>query len=239
MGRNNYFRFKQFKVVQNHAAMKVGTDGVLLGAWVNTENASSILDVGTGTGLIALMLAQRTNAFITGIDIEEKAAMEAVTNILASPWSQRIRIINISLQNFLQSINNKFDLIVSNPPFFSNSQKSKIENLAIAKHNDFLPFDDLIFCCSKLLNDNGRFALIIPCQSYNEIQMLSQKANLTIIRKTLVKPTPMKKGHRLLIQLAKTEFIPIEMDVIHIHDDTKQDFSQEFKTLISPFYLHY
>jgi len=239
MGRNNYFRFKQFKVVQNHAAMKVGTDGVLLGAWVNTENTTSILDVGTGTGLIALMMAQRTNAFITGIDIEEKAAMEATNNTLASPWSHRIRIINISLQNFLQSNDNKYDLIVSNPPFFSNSQKSKIENLAIAKHNDFLPFDDLIYCCSKLLNENGRIALIIPFQSYEDIQMFIQKANLTIIRKTLVKPTPMKKGHRLLIELAKTNYTPIEMDVIHIHDNKKQEFSQEFKTLISPFYLHY
>ena len=118
---NNYFQFKQFRIEQEKSAMKVGTDGILLGAWVNISKVKSILDIGTGTGLIALMLAQRCDANITGIEIESSAAEEALENANNTPWKNRLTIQNISLQEFSTTSKNKFDLIVSNPPFFEKS----------------------------------------------------------------------------------------------------------------------
>ncbi len=116
---NNYFQFKQFKIVQQNSAMKVGTDGVLLGAWTNVENVTSVLDIGTGTGLIALMMAQRTESKIVGVEIDKAAAGEAIENVKNSHWGERISIKNSSFQDFLKSEENRFDLIISNPPFFT------------------------------------------------------------------------------------------------------------------------
>ena len=123
--------------------MKVGTDGILLGAWVNVANVKSVLDIGTGTGLIALMIVQRSRAKITAIEIDENAANEAVLNILNSPWKKCIEIYNISLQDFTKAANQKFDLIVSNPPFFNNSLKKKSDAENFARHTDSLSYAEL------------------------------------------------------------------------------------------------
>ena len=130
MGRNNYFQFKQFTIIQEKAAMKVGTDGVLLGAWTGVSGAKSILDIGAGTAVIALMMAQRTNAKITGIEIEKNAATEAAENAANSPLGQPHKnCADISFQEFTQNCTERFDLIVSNPPFYVNGRHSKNENL--------------------------------------------------------------------------------------------------------------
>ena len=118
---NDYFKFKQFTIHQDKCAMKVGTDGVLLGAWAECANAKGILDIGTGTGLIALMIAQRSNAKIDAVEIDETASKQAKENIKKSLWNDRIEILNISFQDFSKSTNEKYDLIVSNPPYFQNS----------------------------------------------------------------------------------------------------------------------
>ncbi|MDD2381516.1 MAG: methyltransferase, partial [Mariniphaga sp.] len=144
MGRNNYFQFKHFSIIQENAAFKVGTDAVLLGSWVNISTAKTILDIGTGTGIIALMMAQRSTARITGIEIEKNAAEEATGNVKNSPWNQRVNILNTSFQDFVKAHTGVFDLIVSNPPFFTNSQKSKCNLLALARHNDLLPHARLV-----------------------------------------------------------------------------------------------
>lgn len=239
MGRNKYFQFKEFKIIQEQAAMKVGTDGVMLGAWVNTGSAKQILDVGTGTGLIALMMAQRTNASITGIEIESKAAEEALTNSKNSPWHNRISIVNASLQSFAQAEPEKFDLIISNPPFFSNSQKSKCEMLAMAKHNHMLPPADLIDCSVRLLNPGGRLAIILPCDSVTVIKQLAAKAQLHLLRETEVKPNSIKKPHRLLMEFGKTAHQPVEKDSVLIHNDDGYGFTNQYKSLTQMFYLNF
>ena len=133
MGNDN-FRFKQFTVFHNKCAMKVGTDGVLLGAWANLEDCESILDIGTGTGIIALMAAQRSNAEIEAIDIEKNACLQATENIENSPWPTRINVHNESLQLFAEKTEKKYSHIISNPPFFCNSLLSDDKNRQLARH---------------------------------------------------------------------------------------------------------
>ena len=219
--------------------MKVGTDGVLLGAWADVTSAKSILDIGTGTGLIALMMAQRSDAFVTGIEIEKKATEEAAQNILNSSWSHRVRIINISLQDFERMNPGSYDLIVSNPPFFENSQKSKCEMLAMAKHNHLLPLSDLIGCSARLLNPMGKLAFILPPESINTLKNLAKNENLYLIRETEVKPNNLKKPHRYLIEFCKTNSRNVEKDIIRIHNDDGLDYTCQYKELTRPFYLNF
>ena len=238
MGRNNYFQFKQFKIIQEKAAMKVGTDGVLLGSWVNVSGAKSILDVGTGTGVIALMLAQRSEAQITGIEIEKMAAEEAAENAFRSPWDSRISIKNMSFQQFTVNTNQTFNLIVSNPPFFINNQKSKNSNLAIAKHNDLLPFSEMLSGSLKLLAENGRLALILPVEPAKIFIELAQKHRLFLNRLTRVKPNSKKEVHRYLMEFSKIE-TELETDELTIHKDDGSDFTSRYKNLTREFYLNF
>jgi tRNA1Val (adenine37-N6)-methyltransferase len=239
MGRNNYFQFKKFRIIQEQAAMKVGTDGVLLGAWADTSSAKTILDVGTGTGLIALMMAQRSDALITGIEIESMASAEALRNAFNSPWKERIILINSSLQEFVKREHQLFDLIVSNPPFFINSQKSKYELQAIARHNHLLPLSDFITCCLLLLNPQGKVSVILPVDSAEILIRLAENNNLFLYRKTEVKPKPAGKSHRYLLEFSKTRGEEVHTDVLAIHNDDGSNFTEEYKNLTREFYLNF
>ncbi len=239
MGRNNYFQFKEFKIIQEQAAMKVGTDGVLLGAWVNVGPAKTILDIGTGTGLIALMMAQRSDALITGIEIESKAAEEASGNVYNSPWKERVTILNSSFQEFVKTNSGSFDLIISNPPFFSNSQKSKCEMLAMAKHNHLLPPADLTGSSARLLNPEGKLAIILPSDGVKIIKELAAKEQLHLIREAEVRPNNLKKPHRFLMEFGKSPVRAVESEVILIHNDDGYDFTNRYKELTRMFYLNF
>lgn len=238
MGRNSYFQFKQFKIIQEKAAMKVGTDGVLLGAWVDVQNEKNILDIGTGTGVMALMMAQRTTAKITGIEIEKNAAEEAAKNAKHSPWNNRVYIENISFQQFAKVTSKTFDLIISNPPFFINDQKSKDNNLAIAKHNDLLPLPDLITGSKKLLDEKGKLAVILPVIPAQRFIELANQNGLFLNRLTMVRPNSQKKVHRYLMEFSKNK-ITGETDKLAIHEDDSSDFTQKYKSLTSKFYLNF
>lgn len=238
MARNNYFQFKQFKVIQEKAAMKVGTDGVLLGAWANVSGANNILDVGTGTGLIVLMMAQRSDAQITGIEIETLAAEEAVENAKLSPWSHRISIENIAFQQFVRQNPINFDLIISNPPFYGNNQKSKNSNLAIAKHNDLLPFTDLIKGSILILGSTGRLAVILPAIPAEIFIKIASEQGLFLTRLTKVRPYQGKQIHRFLMEFGK---IPtdIQNDELTIHNEDGFNYTEEYKSLTREFYLNF
>ena len=218
--------------------MKVGTDGVLLGAWTGISGAKTILDIGTGTGVIALMLAQRSEAHITCIEIEKKATEEAVENVNCSLWSKRISIKNISFQQFEETTNEKFDLIVSNPPFFVNNKKSKDNNLAIAKHNDLLPFPEIIRGCIKLLEETGRLALILPVEPAKTFIALAEKSGLFLGRITKVRPNYRKEIHRYLMQFSKNK-TEIKTSELPIHEDYGSDFTPKYKNLTKEFYLNF
>ena len=176
MPHNTYFQFKQFKIIQEKAAMKVNTDGVLLAAWTNLEGVKTALDIGAGTGLISLMLAQVSDSIITGVEIEKNAAEEAVQNVQNSKWASRVSIINSSFQEFANVAESKFDLIITNPPFFTNSLKNAKPHLSMARHNHLLPFADIIAGAKQLLSETGKLSLILPFDQSIDFVGLASKS---------------------------------------------------------------
>jgi len=236
MGRNNYFQFKQFKIHQEKSAMKVNTDGVLLGAWTNLDGAKTVLDIGAGTGLISLMIAQRSAAIITGIEIEKNAAEEAALNVQNSKWNKRVSVQHISFQDFVATALNKFDIIVTNPPFFSNGVKNTNPHLSMARHNHLLPFEDIIDGAKNLLTENGRLSLILPADSALDFIEKARQENLFLNRLTEVKPFPDKEPNRWLMEFVKKQMI-VQKTQMSVFDDSRTNYSEEFKTLAHDFYL--
>lgn len=233
---NSWFRFKMFTINQDKCAMKVGTDSILLGAWVNCENANNVLDVGTGTGVLALQIAQRSKAKITGIEIDLNSANQAKENIEISPWHDRIRIIHTSLQEF-NSNGNKFDLIISNPPFFQNSLQAPDVSRTNARHNLSLNPDDFIVSTKLLLSDNGILALIWPLEEGERFILRANENNLYCHRKAYVKPNPVKKPHRILMEFVFNKCIT-QTEEIAIENGTRHQYTEEYKKLTKPFYLN-
>ena len=235
---NNYFQFKKFSIEQDKCAMKVGTDGVLLGAWVNVNNVRRILDVGTGTGLIAIMLAQRSVAIIDAVEIEKVAAKQAKENILNCPWKNRINIYPISLQDFIKGDKDEYDLIVSNPPFFTNSYANTYSERKLARHDDMLNIDYLFSSSRELLSKKGRFAIIYPSAMLNAILGKAAICKLHLIRLTEVFPTPEKKSNRILAEFSFQEG-RIEKNNIIIEDHGRHKYSKEYVEMTKDFYMNF
>ncbi len=239
MPRNNYFQFKQFRIIQERSAMKVGMDGVLVGAWTNTSGAERLLDIGTGTGLIALMMAQKnSSAKIDAIEIDPDAFWEAKLNVENSAWKDRISVEFSSFQEFADRTNNTYDLIVSNPPFFTNGLKAPKENRSQARHSDSLPMEILISGAVRLLNKNGRIALVLPVESLSEIEYLAKKNQLFISRLCRVKPNPLKPDFRILIEISKTQKL-FQEETLLIEFEKHHDYTPQYQELTKDFYLKF
>ena len=209
------FHFKQFSIEHSQSTMKVGTDAVLLGAWMPLpENCENILEIGSGCGVIALMLAQRTKAKITGIEIDENSVKEAQKNAENSPWKNNVQFIHQNVQNFAQKTTQKFEVIVSNPPFFENSLKSPKPNNNISKHNVHLSFAALLDTVHILLSENGRFGLILPIEASEKIEKLATEKKLYVTKKMHVYPTPTKKANRMLLMFEREKNDCVEEKLI-------------------------
>ncbi|MDU1890045.1 MAG: methyltransferase [Dysgonomonas sp.] len=233
---NPFFRFKQFTVYHDKCAMKVGTDGVLLGIWANTEDARTCLDIGTGTGLISLMLAQKKNNLqIKSIDIDADAIIQAKENISASPFSKQIECKLISLQDYDKECIKKYDLIVSNPPFFNDSLKSPDHQRTLARHTDSLTIDELVKISAKLLSENGKLSLIYPAEYRDTIINIANKNQLSVAKITNVFPTPTASVKRILIELSK-KGVSMHEDNLVIEIE-RHVYSDEFRELAKDFYL--
>ena len=245
------FRFKQFEVWHDKCAMKVGTDGVLLGAWCPMEEVRGlqsvvrsqksevrILDVGTGSGLIALMLAQRcSEAQIDAIDIDPDAVAQAQDNFARSPWTERLHAHHVAFQDFRFQISNfKYDLIVSNPPYFVDSLKNPDQHRQAARHTDTLSYTDLLSCAAELLADDGTLALILPAESENTVLNLAQTAGLSPTRLTHVYSKPGKPMKRVLVAFKKGTGLSCETTDFFIESETSPR-SEEYKELTKDFYL--
>lgn len=218
--------------------MRIGTDAVLLGAWTNAEQAQKILDIGTGTGVIALMLAQRSEAEITGIEIEKNASLEAAENAQNSPWAKRVKIVHSSFQDFVKNTSENFDLIVSNPPFYINDMRPKNNNLAVARHSDRLPLYDLAKGAEKLLTANGKLALVLPVFSAQKFIRLAENYNLHLAALAEIKPNEKKETHRFLMEFSKTKK-QLKREIIAIRTATNDNFTEKYKNLTRDFYLNF
>jgi tRNA1Val (adenine37-N6)-methyltransferase len=217
--------------------MKVGTDGVLLGAWSEVANAGRVLDVGTGTGLIALMTAQRNpNAEIDAIDIDPDAAGQAKENAIRSPFGSQINCIHCSLQDFGKQTGKKYDIIVSNPPFFAHSVKSPQRGRVLARHAGNLPADDLIKTASSLLSGKGKISLIYPYECKAELMALAEENALFLSRITQVFSTPASLPKRILAEFSKCASPPPAEENLIIEEE-RHVYSDDFTALVKDFYL--
>ncbi|MET6991266.1 tRNA1(Val) (adenine(37)-N6)-methyltransferase [Sediminicola arcticus] len=231
------FQFKQFSVDQDQCAMKIGTDGVLLGAWSNiNKRPFAILDIGSGTGLIALMLAQRSDAeMIDAIEIDGNAYEQSVENFERSPWADRLYCYHAGLDEFVDELDEKYDLIVSNPPFYSEEMPSGNEARDIARQNSALPFDELLDGVSKLLEDEGIFSTIIPFKEEEAFIKMASSFNLFANRITRVKGNPTTETKRSLLEFSFSEN-SMDLGELTIEEE-RHHYTQEYTELTKEFYL--
>ena len=232
------FSFKQFSIQQDRCAMKIGTDGVLLGAWTPIENNPfSILDIGAGTGVIALMLAQRSNAEqIDALEIDEEAYEQSVDNFENSPWSDRLFCFHAGLDEFVEEPEDEYDLIVSNPPFYTDDYKSENEQRDLARFADAMPFEDLIEAAALLLSENGVFSVIIPFKEEESFLALAAAYELYPLKITRVKGTPTTEIKRSLLAFSRNENAIITPGELII-ETSRHQYTTEYIELTKDFYL--
>ncbi len=233
---NPYFHFKQFTIYHDKCAMKIGTDGVLLGAWTYVDTIKSALDVGTGTGIIAIMLAQRSSAVIDAVEIDEKACVQAVDNIAGCPWHHRVKLIHASFQEYAKTCNKTYDLIVTNPPYFNNLYRPAEKSRAIARHDDALPLHELVNYSAGILSETGIISVILPEISFPQYLGYLEKEKLHVQRILYLKPTPNKPVIRMLIEAGKAKVNRIEESMV-IETGEGHNYTDQYKQLTRDFYL--
>lgn len=231
------FKFKQFELAQDRCAMKVGTDGVLLGAWVSlSEETFSILDVGAGTGLIALMMAQRSHAeLIDALEIDEDAYEQCTENFEASPWGDRLFCYHASFQEFVSEIDESYDLVISNPPFYSEEPNSANPSRDMARFEDALPFEHLIIGAAHLLSAIGRLAVIIPFKEEERFTEIALQHDLYPNRICRVKGTPTSPIKRSLLEFSFENTTPEITELII--ETTRHNYTEAYVNLVKEFYL--
>lgn len=232
------FHFKEFSILQDQSAMKVGTDGVLLGAWTKIpQDTGSILDIGTGTGLIALQMAQRSEAeTIDALEIENKAFEQAVWNFENSSWADRLYCYHASLAEFKEEMEEQYDLIISNPPYFNDTFKELNQERALARHTYKLSYKELLASTDKLLSPAGSCAFIIPFKEESDFLSLASSKELYPFRMTRVRGTEQSDIKRSLLQLARhsTQVIPDEL----IIEKSRHVYTDDYISLVKDFYLN-
>ena len=232
------FTFKQFAIEQDRCAMKIGTDGVLLGAWAPIDNHPfSILDIGTGTGIIALMLAQRSAAQqIDALEIDEAAYEQATDNFENSPWNDRLFCFHAGLDEFIEEPEEEYDLIVSNPPFYSEDYKTENESRDLARFQDAMPFEQLLEAADLLLSELGIFTVIIPFKEEENFIALANEFELYPLKITRVKGTPTTEIKRSLLAFSRNETTDLPIDELVI-ETARHVYTQEYIGLTKDFYL--
>jgi tRNA1Val (adenine37-N6)-methyltransferase len=236
---NDFFEFKKFRILQDRCAMRVSTDAVLLGAWVAPNGSKSILDIGTGTGVIALMMAQKSEAAITAIDIDKESTEQARDNVADSCFSDRIRVEHCAFQDFVKMREEKFGLIITNPPYFIDSLKNSAGSRTLARHTDALSFDDLIAGVKKLLHEKGKFCLILPKTEASTFRHKAESSGLYLSKLLRVRTTNEKsseKRHIMQFEFKESEF---SESTLVIEADSHRHYTQEYKALTKDFYLHF
>lgn len=236
---NDVFEFKKFKIKQDKCAMKVSTDAVLLGAWVVPNGSKTILDIGTGTGVIALMLAQKSSATILAIDIDLESTEQAKINVADSIFHSQIEVIHSSFQDLVKTYDKKFDLIVTNPPYFIDSYKNPSERSTTARHTDSLSFEDLLNGVKKMLDEKGKFCLILPTNEAKIFRELAQSKGLYLSKLLRIRTRAEKeseKRHLMQFEFKETEF---SESTLVIEADSHRNYTQAYKDFTKEYYLHF
>ncbi len=233
---NSWFQFKQFHLTQEKSALKAGTDGVLLGAWCKVDGAGTILDVGTGTGLIALMTAQRSDAHIHAVEINESASADALLNFQQSPWSDRLKLFTSDFNDFSDVHLCQYDLVVCNPPFFNKSLRSNNTASSMARHDVTLTFRQLITGARQVLKDDGRLAVIIPAAAFDDFRETARLEGFYLSRKTSVIPKIGRPAKRMLLEFSVTACYPDRNEFAILIDGNR--YSDDFIALTREFYLN-
>jgi len=231
------FTFKQFQVNQDRCAMKIGTDGVLLGGWTPLiNNPYNVLDIGAGTGILSLMLAQRSNAEqIDAIEIDEDAYEQCFENFEASPWGDKLFCFHAGLDEFVDEPEDEYDLIISNPPFYTDDFKSDNASRDLARFEDALPFEELIEAAALLLSDNGIFSVIIPFKEEERFVSMCKELDLFPLKITRVKGTPTSEIKRSLLAFCRIEQTPLIDELII--EISRHNYTPEYIELTKEFYL--
>jgi tRNA1Val (adenine37-N6)-methyltransferase len=232
---NEKFRFRQFEVSHHRSTMKVGTDAVVLGAWLEVAGARRILEIGTGCGIIALMLAQKTLATIDAIDVDEASANEASENFASSPWNDRLHSFHISLNDFAPDKTGTYDLIVSNPPFFQNSMLPPTKGRQLARHNVELTFDTFLSSSSRLLSREGKLAVILPCSEEVKFIEIAGKEGLFLQSKLDIFPKPSKPKKRVILVFSSTKRENTIADSIILRNEDGH-YSDDYKRITKDFH---
>jgi tRNA1Val (adenine37-N6)-methyltransferase len=232
------FTFKNFEVLQDKCAMKVGTDSVLLGAWCPLDNKPhTVLDIGAGTGILSLMLAQRSDAYqIDAIEIDENAYEQCVSNFENSPWADRLFCFHAGLDEFVDEPEDEYDIIISNPPFYSEDYKTADAQRDLARFQEAMPFEDLVEAADLLLSENGIFAVIIPFKEEERFMDLCAEVELFPIKVTRVKGSPTTPIVRSLLAFKRYELSVLEADELVV-EITRHEYTDEYIELTKDFYL--
>lgn len=234
---NKPFQFKEFSVNQDQCAMKIGTDSVLLGAWTTLKNNPfSVLDIGAGTGVLSLMVAQRSRAQnIEAIEIDADAYEQCSENFENSSWSDRLFCYHASLLEFVEEVEDEFDLIVCNPPFYSEDYKTNNKARDLARFSDAMPFEHLIYAVANLLSVNGIFSVIIPFKEAENIVDLSSKIGLFLNRSLHIKGNPESDIKRSLLEFSFKENETETSELII--ENSRHQYTEDYINLTKDFYL--
>ena len=234
---NNYFNFKQFTIRQEKSSFKVGTDGVLLGASANISGVNRVLDIGTGSGLLAIMLAQRCDAEIVAIEPDHESYLEACINVSLCKWNSRIKVENTTLQQY-NPLNSRFDLIITNPPFFSGSLKNPDPRKSYTRHDDTLNTADILNCVSRLLNEEGQLQLILPYIEGNIFIAEAGKYGLYCNKILKIRPLPSAEIRRLILTFSRQR-IKVTEKFLTIEHGPRHEFTEDYKNLTKDYYLKF
>lgn len=219
--------------------MRVSTDAVLLGAWVIPNGSTRILDIGTGTGVIALMLAQKSNASILAVDIDKESTEQARLNVAESPFRDMVTVVHTSFQELVKSSDQKFNLIVTNPPYFIDSLKSLNDTRTTARHTDSLSFEDLLNGVKKLLHEKGKFCLILPKNEATLFRQMAESKGLYLSKLLRVRTRAEKdseKRHLMQFEFKESEF---SESTLVIEKDSHRNYTDEYKDLTRDYYLNF
>ena len=228
------FLFKNFSIEQNYAAMKIGTDGILLGAWVNCVNKKNGLDIGCGTGVITIMMCQKNPIIrMTAIEISKEAAKDAIINFENCRWNKNLVLKNQDFKEYKPT--NKYDLIVSNPPFYKDGYLPNNQTKRIAKHEGELNYCNIIEFSTKNLTENGTVNLIIPFKNNEKCKSFAKKNNLHLSRECVVYPKAYKSASRVLLEFSKNN-IETKKEELIIENDKRHDYTTDYKNLTRDFY---